>query len=139
LDVRRSDALNPQRKKTGINGKRGTLWEIRARKIKKKVRNRTPKNNIRRTKRRRTSNRKEPLDFACGFSKKIKFLKIPRCLESLFFKLNLVCAEQDVVCSDGLAAHRTPHYTTWNHAQELALKVFHFSLRFLYGGIIAWR
>jgi hypothetical protein len=62
LDPRRGDALNPQRKKTRDNGKRGTLWEIRARKIRKKDRNRTPKNNIRRTKRRRTSNRKEPLD-----------------------------------------------------------------------------
>ncbi len=62
LDLRRSDAVNPQRKKTGIDGKRGTLWEIRARRIRKKDRNRTPKNNSRRTKRRRTNNLKEPLE-----------------------------------------------------------------------------
>jgi hypothetical protein len=62
LNLRRRDALNLQRNETRDNGKRGTRWEIRARKIRKRVRNRTPKNNTRRTKRRLTSNRKGPLD-----------------------------------------------------------------------------
>ncbi len=56
----------------------------------------------------------------------------PKGLESLFPKLNLICAEQDVVCSDGLAAHHIPRYTTQNRAQEPALRVFHSFLRFLH-------
>jgi len=79
LNLRRSDALNPHSKKTRDNGKRGTRWEIRARRIRKKVRNRTPKNNIRRTKRRRTSNRKEPLDTLHQKGREILILVIMAC------------------------------------------------------------
>ena len=60
LNLRRSYAHTARRR--GITGKRGTRWAIRARRIRKRGRNRTPKNNIRKTKRRRTSNRKETPD-----------------------------------------------------------------------------
>ena len=66
LIVSNGDTLNPHSKRTRDNGKRGTRWEIRVRKIRKRVRNRTLKNNIRRTKRRWTSNRKELLDARHG-------------------------------------------------------------------------
>jgi hypothetical protein len=53
----RESTRNPRSKE-----KEGTRWEIRARRIRKRVRNRTSTNNIRRTKRRQKNNRKEPLD-----------------------------------------------------------------------------
>ena len=53
-------------------------------------------------------------------------------LESVFTKPDLICAEQDVICSDGLAAYQATRHTTQNGSQELALNVLHFFLRFLH-------
>jgi hypothetical protein len=66
------------------------------------------------------------------FFQEDKVPKDPQGPESLLPKLNFISAEQDLVGSEGLAAHHTSRYTTQNRAQELALRVLHFFLRFLY-------
>jgi len=72
----------------------------------------------------------EPLQVR--FFQEDKVPEDPKSLESLFPKLNLICAEQDVVGSDGLAAQHTSRYTTQNRAQERAPGVFDSFLRFLH-------
>jgi hypothetical protein len=70
--------------------------------------------------------------FQIGFFQEDEVLENPKSFESFFPELDLIDAEKDAVGSHSLAAYHLTGYATQNRGQELAQRIVHLFLGFLY-------